>query len=1263
MLGFGLPAPPHPRKSSKLGRLKTLIFDNMSTTMVMGDPAISDVYPDSPKYEIINAKTRPDMPPGLPSDCSDSESDWLNDTVVCHIDQRNINEQLNDEIEAMQAIVGEPDIGIDESFGDDFHDILQADEEPVSSPNIVHALNTEGNPTEDVTLSEYPKMSRHKSGSDAEGIRILLASSSEYQLKETQCEETKSLPSAKETGNADKCIGSHSDDALSRKNYGETDAPLVSPGTSLLPPFHPLACGRSDNPSTSPASLVKLASSIDVDSSPKKSFEEQLHSLRRESLSHVNREFADDRFQFASQLSSIHEKSATLDGLISEVSQYLASFYLMMENTYSQFASIVNEDRGSANRSCYPPVPPQDARVFTANSFWNHIQEASQREGLRWLRLLADSRFRCVVPLSLTMTEKQNTIDSLFYEAEILDLQLQEAENAILDNVQKRNQTLQKRKIACKKLSSVKHLNGSRTTRASISPESSTLTEFENEFMQTEVERLSSEEQFRALAIAWKSRLPALVSKSRSLNQERLTLLHEILESFVSLKHGLFAESLSDTLNAVHSKLDLQADFKVFSESSTDFGDSRNSNCDNSSANDSYSKKSRLGDIGLRNEEYDTTVIVKNYFLSQERPRRCAIDLWSSEGFKRACDFVQKSKDVATQLYISMEGIVVALETSSKQMRKAILINEKSSGKYFNSEPIQLSWAALLDAFSVEAKANSCTARFLRKAIVVLNVTRMEGNQLRSQFNRNRSRLERLRNGLEEESNRAQENYRIKIAEMNEAKRRVEQQLEGDVCPKHIDLEIIIGNYVSSHKAAIIAESHWNTVQRKQKFAELKEESALAVFLRFVEDCMRRHYSDMTKVLQGVRHHFEAQSTAARDCLQKMERMVQSIDTETDLRDFIQTVHASRSHRSSKTDSSEIAIDVSQFDAVHTKSLKGMNALRFLIGLFQEASASDDGFVRTLRKYPLDFNTSTSQSIRYSSLTMSLASFQKTIECIVSSIDERSSRMKEIAKSLRRQKSIIKTNIADIVNQHQLAVKRATAVENTYSNMSNAYKKAVQQFEKVSQKHEKDQERERSSSHLQDRRQSFIVTMIQGRLPNKSSRARLDSAIEVADRTQRALDHANTAWKEAAIVHAAASKAHLQSLQNINTTRINAVKWAFTTHCEHQTFYGQQLADCLSIFTASIDRIDAEIDLNSFIQSNCAGCQQPPDRIIISAVDEEKNVLNIGNEEFDWELESYCETVCDTARESVAQSVMGESTMVDTEFSIDSSFCESTFDD
>eukprot|EP00474_Spongospora_subterranea_P012083 CRZ12541.1 hypothetical protein [Spongospora subterranea] len=83
--------------------------------MVMGDPAISDVYP---------------------SDCSDSESDWLNDTVVCHIDQRNINEQLNDEIEAMQAIVGEPDIGIDESFGDDFHDILQADEEPVSYPSI-----------------------------------------------------------------------------------------------------------------------------------------------------------------------------------------------------------------------------------------------------------------------------------------------------------------------------------------------------------------------------------------------------------------------------------------------------------------------------------------------------------------------------------------------------------------------------------------------------------------------------------------------------------------------------------------------------------------------------------------------------------------------------------------------------------------------------------------------------------------------------------------------------------------------------------------------------------------------------------------------------------------------------------------------------------------------------------------------------------------------------------------------------------------------
>lgn len=123
-------------------------------------------------------------------------------------------------------------------------------------------------------------------------------------------------------------------------------------------------------------------------------------------------------------------------------------------------------------------------------------------------------------------------------------------------------------------------------------------------------------------------------------------------------------------------------------------------------------------------------------------------------------------------------------------------------------------------------------------------------------------------------------------------------------------------------------------------------------------------------------------------------------------------------------------------------------------------------------------------------------------------------------------------------------------------------------------------------------------------------------------------------------------------------------------------FYGQQLSDNLAALGGSIDRVNAQADLNAFIRANGSTSSQPPDSVMIATLDRDPSDKNdsaiatwvamltvqsfAGADYRVQEEQSYCETVCDTVRDgdlnSYRESTIGDAAFhVDAEISVDSS--------
>ncbi|KMS93978.1 hypothetical protein BVRB_026020, partial [Beta vulgaris subsp. vulgaris] len=188
----------------------------------------------------------------------------------------------------------------------------------------------------------------------------------------------------------------------------------------------------------------------------------------------------------------------------------------------------------------------------------------------------------------------------------------------------------------------------------------------------------------------------------------------------------------------------------------------------------------------------DAAAIIRNYYLSNDRPRSFVIDMWGTEGFRRTYDFLHSSKSVLTQIFTVLEGIVQAFESSSKQLRKTISSHQSSSSKYFNNEPIQQSWLSLLDAFIAESDANRNTARFVKKAVAVLDVIRSEGKQLRVMFNRHRSQMEKQIVNVNNEANHALEQKRLKSSAFLSSKENLNRNLDFNTCPDQNEFQSIV---------------------------------------------------------------------------------------------------------------------------------------------------------------------------------------------------------------------------------------------------------------------------------------------------------------------------------------------------------------------------------------------------------------------------------------------------------------------------------------
>ncbi|CEO98257.1 hypothetical protein PBRA_006371 [Plasmodiophora brassicae] len=1201
---FDLPAPPTPRHSSNLTGLKQLIFETMVATpgkleeMQQQQRAAQwPRYPDSP---VSKVETIGEMLSDAASDVP-SQHDWLEDTIVHRSDRNEIDEQLDNEIDAMDMTNGEETSG----------------------------------PVNDAHSKKEP----------------------------IQCQ-----------------------------NAPEKDQQDLQPGAaSILPAFHPLA-SKSGSERTSlkpePSSLEPFGPApLDrkLSNRSEATATEQFQGLRRDPIVGVVNDLSGKVNRFGSMLSDLKAKSDALDDLAQNVSlgrnhysrrsaayvdvqgaDFACAFQAMLETTSSQYAN-------AASACSFSSPTPGNTVLFTAQQMWGLLQLRTASDMDNWGSLLANFRQECVVPLSVDIPQITKAIHALFSEALELMASIRQSEDTVIACIGKNRDAKEARKSIFSRFAMYK----SRIRRRSISSvsEVSALAEFENEIIENEIERVTRSEQYRKLVETFVSRHVPILSQCRQLNQKRLIILHDTLRSFVKLKHSWIGETLSDPSylqNALSDNLWLEKDLGVFETIAPPIGEqsSEGASCSDDSVSEHGSLPSRISSVGepasrktSLNEDDEIRGIVRNFFLCNDRPRSYVVDMWGTDGFRRSWDLLQKYKVMLSQLCSAIEGMALAMEMSSKQMRKAVSSHEASASKFFNSEAIQSSWLALLDSFNAEAQQNKETAKILRKGISMFQFIQSEGRQLRSQFSRTKNGLDKQITELTEDVSRMVVQKSQAQSALASARAQLDSCIDFKDCPDQRQFKTRINAFVKAQTALFDIQSKCSAAQRNLESLQRRSDSVVMVFLQTAEDCTLRHYEDTKRIIFGFFRQLQSLSNASRTSMQTLERMVQSIDTETDLREFIHSIHHNRQGQESSESAADVdfreQIDVSSFDAVRSKSSKGVSALRFLISIFQEASTIDDSFVRILRKYPFDISAGIDQSNRYSSLTNCLVGFQKTMECIQSSIDERSSRMKEIAKSLRRQKSIIKSNILDIVKQNQTAVQKAVSVETAYNNVSTSYKKAVEHLEKLTLKHEKSLERERSLPAPEERRQSFIATMIHGRLPQKNARARMDSAIEIANRTQRALDHASNAWKEAISTHGATVKCHLQTLQSINTTRINAVKWAFTTHCEHQTFYGQQLSDNLAALGGSIDRVNAQADLNAFIRANGSTSSQPPDSVMIATLDRDpsdKNDSAIAT----WEEQSYCETVCDTVRDgdlnSYRESTIGDAAFhVDAEISVDSS--------
>lgn len=114
---FDLPAPPTPRHSSNLTGLKQLIFETMVATpgkleemqqqQQQQRAAQWPRYPDSP---VSKVETIGEMLSDAASDVP-SQHDWLEDTIVHRSDRNEIDEQLDNEIDAMDMTNGEETSG------------------------------------------------------------------------------------------------------------------------------------------------------------------------------------------------------------------------------------------------------------------------------------------------------------------------------------------------------------------------------------------------------------------------------------------------------------------------------------------------------------------------------------------------------------------------------------------------------------------------------------------------------------------------------------------------------------------------------------------------------------------------------------------------------------------------------------------------------------------------------------------------------------------------------------------------------------------------------------------------------------------------------------------------------------------------------------------------------------------------------------------------------------------------------------------------
>ncbi|KMS93843.1 hypothetical protein BVRB_027400, partial [Beta vulgaris subsp. vulgaris] len=159
---------------------------------------------------------------------------------------------------------------------------------------------------------------------------------------------------------------------------------------SILPSFHPLASPSLVKPA--PISRDSEEGAISMEQIPLKrtlTLREQFQALQRLTMVEINREFSDERLQFASQLHSIREKSVSLDHLSNQVRisglyrllrlltialiqivEFASSFQKIVELAYNQFSSL---EKSSANGR-KGSITSDSACLFSVNAFWSEIQ-------------------------------------------------------------------------------------------------------------------------------------------------------------------------------------------------------------------------------------------------------------------------------------------------------------------------------------------------------------------------------------------------------------------------------------------------------------------------------------------------------------------------------------------------------------------------------------------------------------------------------------------------------------------------------------------------------------------------------------------------------------------------------------------------------------------------------------------------------------------------------------------------------------------------